>query len=312
MIAFGCSMTDPEQYEVRARPGIERTLEPDSQVFALQAAGSIFRSYSLIMQKAAELPDLEALVLVHQDAEIIDPRFCSKLREALADSEVGMVGCVGAVGARSIAWWEGDVTGGSAVCRYGEFGGGDIPAVAFGGAGVPHQVRTGPVDTIDGFIMALSPWAVRSLRFDESLGYLFGYDFDFCLQVRAVGRKVVTADLEVAHHHSLDLVTKNEAWIAAHIRAAEKWEGRFPHMDEQERESDWKRRARRAEAEAAAARLLVLSKELQRDALDEQLERRMLEVTHTVSWRITEPLRRMNRWRRALMRSRTPAINGSP
>ena len=81
-------------------------------------------------------------MLVHQDAEIVDPRFCSKLREVLSDPEVGVVGCVGAVGVRGIAWWEGEVSGGSAVCRYGEDGGGDIP-----GGGVRRRrdaARCGP------------------------------------------------------------------------------------------------------------------------------------------------------------------------
>jgi hypothetical protein len=310
MIAFGCSMTDPDLYALRARPGIERTVEPDSQVFAIQAAGPIFRSYNLIMEKAARFPDLEALVLVHQDAEIVDPGFCSKLRDAFADPEVGIAGCVGAVGARDIAWWDGEVSGGSAVCRYGEVGGGEIPAVAFGGEGTPRVVRTGRVDALDGFVMVLSPWAVRTLRFDESLGFLYGYDFDFCLQVRAAGREVVTADFEVVHHHSLDLVTENEPWIAAHIRTAEKWEGRMPHVEEPEGERDWRSRARRAEAEAAAARLLVLSKEMQRDAEDARFERRLEEVTGTISWRITEPLRRVNAWRRGWMERRAPAVHG--
>ena len=308
MIAFGCSMIDPGLYALRARPGIERTLEPDSQVFAIQAAGSIFRSYNLILEKAVALPGLEAVVLVHQDAEIVDPSFCSKVRGALADPEVGVVGCVGAVGARGTAWWEGDVSGGSAVCRYGEAGGGEIPAVAFGGEGTPLVARIGVVDTIDGFVMVISPWAVGAVRFDESLGFLYGYDFDYCLQVQAAGRKVVTADLEVVHHHSLDLVTDNEPWIAAHIRTAEKWEGRMPHVEE--READWTRRARRAEAEAAAARLLVLSKEMQRDAEEARFERRLEEVTRTFSWRITGPLRRVNSWRRRFKGRRAPAVQG--
>ncbi|HEY1273569.1 MAG TPA: glycosyltransferase [Thermoleophilaceae bacterium] len=307
MIAFGCSMTDPDLYALRAKAGVVRAMEPDSQVFAIQAAGPIFRSYNLLMQKAARIPDLEALVLVHQDAEIIDPRFCDKLREALADEEVAIVGCVGAVGAPGIAWWEGDVSGGSAVCRYGELGGGELPAVAFGGEGTPRDVRIGSVDTVDGFMLGLSPWAVRSLEFDESLGFLYGHDFDFCLQALASGRRVVTADLAVAHHHSLDLVTDNEPWIAAHVRTAEKWDGRMPHVEQREWNGDWRRRARRAEAEAAAARLLVLSKELQRDAQEEELERRRRDVTETLSWRVTEPLRRMNALRRGWRRRRDPA-----
>ena len=59
----------------------------------------------------------------------------------------------------------------------------------------PSFAKTGEVDAIDGFVMAVSPWAVRNLRFDESLGKIHGYDFDFCAQARAAGHKVVTADL---------------------------------------------------------------------------------------------------------------------
>jgi hypothetical protein len=307
MIAFGSSMTSPEAYERYAKPGILRTAEPDSEVYALQAAGSIFRSYNLMLDKAAAHRDLEALVLVHQDAEIIDPDFCSKLREVLRDPDVGVVGCVGAVGARSIAWWDGSVSGGSAVYRYGQLGGGDMPAVAWGGEQTPREVRTGEVETLDGFMLALSPWAARNLRFDESLGQLYGHDFDFCAQVRAAGRKVVTADLRVAHHHSLDLVLDNEPWVAAHIRVAEKWDGRLPGTTPQAGDGDWKRRARRAEAEAALARLVVRSKELQRDAREKEFEDRMQEVTGSVSWHITEPLRRLNALRKARRSKRREA-----
>ena len=311
MIAFGSSMTSPEAYERYAKPGILRAAEPDSEIYAFQAAGSIFRSYNLMLEKAAARPDLEALVLVHQDAEIIDPNFCSKLREVLRDPDVGVVGCVGATGAHSIAWWEGSVSGGSAVYRYGQLGGGDMPAVAWGGEETPREVRTGEVETLDGFMLALPSWTVRNLRFDESLGQLYGHDFDFCLQVRAAGRKVVTADLQVAHHHSLDLVLENEPWVAAHIRVAEKWDGRIPRATPENGDDDWKRRARRAEAEAALARLVVRSKELQRDAREKELEDRLAEVTASLSWRITEPLRRLNAVRKA-RRSSARQAAGSP
>jgi hypothetical protein len=288
VIAFGCSMTSPEVYERCAKPGIELVGEPDSVVFANAASGSLFRSYNLILDKAAACEDLEALVLVHQDAEIVDPDFCSKLRRALRDPQVGVVGCVGAVGVRSIAWWEGSVTWASSVYRYGEAGGGELaPVSELSGPG-----RTGEVDTVHGFVLGLSPWTVRNVRFDESLGLLHGYDFDFCLQVRAAGRKVVTEDFRVAHHHSLDLVTDPESWAEAHMRVAEKWDGRMPNVavDGQ----DWKQRARRAEAEAAAARLLLASKQLQADARAEEHQRRIKEVTDSTSWRITAPLRRIN------------------
>ena len=110
MIAFGTSITEPDIYRRCAERGFERVKEPDSVVIPHAAAGSIHRSYNLLLDKAAEQENLEAFVLAHQDAEIVEPRFCDVLREALSDPDVGVVGCVGAIGVRSIAWWEGSVT----------------------------------------------------------------------------------------------------------------------------------------------------------------------------------------------------------
>ena len=99
MIAFGCSITAPEIYERFARPGIEAVAEPGSPVLAYRAMSSLFRSYNLILDRAAPDEDLEALVLVHQDTELVDPGFCAKVREVLADPEVAVAGCIGALGA---------------------------------------------------------------------------------------------------------------------------------------------------------------------------------------------------------------------
>jgi hypothetical protein len=303
MIAFGSSITSPEFYRRCAEPGIRLAAEPDSEVLPFMAAGSLFRSYNLLLEKATELEDLEALVLVHQDAEIVDPDFCSKLRRALSDPDVGVVGCVGAIGVRSIAWWEGSVTWASFTHRYGELGGGELPAFSWKGEEPPPYAQTGEVETVDGFVLGLSPWTVRNIRFDESLGQLHGYDFDFCLQVRAAGRKVVTEDFQVVHHHSLDLVSDPDTWIEAHMRVAEKWDGRMPNVGVAA--GDWKQRARRAEAEAAATRAQVVAKELQSEARIAQLERDLSEISESISWRITEPLRRVNALRKAARRRRS-------
>jgi hypothetical protein len=298
MIAFATSITSPETYERCAEPGIRLAAEPDSEVLAYQAAGSIFRSYNLILDMASELDDLEALVLVHQDAEIDDPGFCRKLRTAIEDTDVGVVGCVGAIGVRNIAWWEGSVTWASFVHRYGELGGGEIEAFSWNGAeAMPAYARTGEVETVDGFVLALSPWVVRNVRFDESLGRLHGYDLDFCLQVRRAGKKVVTTDFQVIHEHSLNLLNNPEQWIEAHIRVAEKWEGEMPNIGHAA--GNWKERARRGEAEAAAARTQVMAEQLQSHARAKQLEDMLEEVHTSVSWRLTAPLRWLNARRRA-------------
>jgi hypothetical protein len=302
MIVFASSITDPDVYRKAAEPGIRLAAEPGSEVMANAAAGSIFRSYNLLMDSVAERDDLEALVLLHQDAEIADPDFCRKLRAALSEPDVGVVGCVGAIGVRSIAWWEGSVTWASFVHRYGELGGGELPAFSWNGEEMPAYARTGDVDTVDGFVLALSPWTVRNLRFDESLGQLHGYDFDFCLQARSAGRRVVTADFKVVHHHSLDLISDPETWIQAHMRIAEKWDGRMPHVGEAG--GTWKERARRAEAEAAATRAIAVSTQLKADARERQLERELGIVTESISWRLTDPLRRLNALRRRARRAR--------
>lgn len=308
MIAFGSSITSPEIYRACAEPGIRRVAEPDSEVFALMAAGSIFQSYNLLLDQAAACENLEAFVLVHQDAEIVDPAFCAKLRTALRDPDVGVVGCVGAIGVRSIAWWEGSVTWASFVHRYGELGGGDIPAFSWKADEMPPYSHTGEVETVDGFILGLSPWTVRNVRFDESLGQLHGYDFDFCLQVRAAARKIVTVDFGAIHHHSLELVGEPETWIAAHMRIAEKWEGNMPNVGTAP--GDWKQRARRAEAEAAATRAKVVTRQLQHEAEVKQLRHELQETTESVSWRLTAPLRRLNALRRRLRaRAGTPTAS---
>jgi GT2 family glycosyltransferase len=141
----------------------------------------------------------------------------------------------------------------------------------------------------------LSPWAIQKLRFDESLGQLHGYDFDFCQQVRAAGRKVVTADFKVVHHHSLDLVSNPESWVAAHMRLSEKWNTRP--------DGDWRRRALRAEAEASLARTQAVAAMMHADAKNRALERELDVMRESIGWRLTEPLRRANAMRRRLRRA---------
>ena len=298
MIAFGTSITAPDVYARCAQRGIELVAEPDSKVFAQPAAGSVFRSYNLIIEQAAACHGLDALVIIHQDAEIVDPNFCTKLRVALREPDVGLVGCVGAVDVRGIAWWEGSATWGSFVHRYQEFGGGEFPAFSWTNEKLPPYARTGEVDMIDGFVLGLSPWVVQNIRFDETLDVpLHGYDFDFCLQVRAAKRKVVTADFKVVHHHSLELLSDPDSYIEAHMKLAEKWAGWTPGVGGET--TDWKRRVRRAEAEAAVARLQGISKQLAADAREVNNNRALQEALTSISWRVTAPLRRLRSLSRA-------------
>lgn len=294
MIAFGCAITDEELYERCAAPGFRLASEPDTAILAHPAAGSIFRSYNMLLDRALERfgPEgLETLVLVHQDAEIIDPEFVPKVREALSDTDVAIVGCAGALDVRSIAWWEGSVTWASFTHKFDDHGGGEIAALSWIPEATPSFAETGSVDSIDGFVMAFSPWAIQNLRFDESIGTaLHGYDFDVCMQARAAGKRVVTASIRVIHHHSLTLVSEREGWIEAHIKLAEKWRESLPVVH-----ADWPARARRAEAELAMTRLQTGAGRLLLEQRIGQLERQLVAMETSLSWRLVRPLRWLSR-----------------
>ncbi|MGH3114503.1 MAG: hypothetical protein ACRDOP_13665, partial [Gaiellaceae bacterium] len=71
----------------------------------------------------------------------------------------------------------------------------------------------------------------------------------------------------------------------AHIRIAEKWDGRLPTPDRGT--VDWRQRALRAEAEAAAAKGEAVSAQMKYEAIERVLD----EVETSISWRLTAPLR---------------------
>jgi hypothetical protein len=294
MIAFGAAINEGEPYRRFAQPGIELAAEPDSEVFAFGAVGSISRSYNLLLDAAAGCQDLEALALVNPFLEITDRDFCAKVREALSAPDVAVAGSIGATGVRGIAWWEGSVVSAPIVHRYHEHGGGDRPAFSW----VHANPAPAEVETVDGQLLVLSPWAVRNVRFDESPHISQGYDLDYCLQVREAGHKVLAADIAVVHHRSLELVSDLDLWVEGHIAVATKWDGRMPGAPSEG--ETWKQRARRAEAEREAARAFAFSSALKLDARVLELERAFEQATSSLSWRLTAPLRRANRVRRGL------------
>jgi glycosyl transferase family 2 len=296
MIAFGCAIREPELYRRHAQPGIARAAEPDSLLIPQAAPRAPAASLNLILELAAAHHDLEALVLVDQETEILDPELARKLRDAFADPEVAVVGCAGAVGVRSIAWWEGDRAWVSSVHRSRELDGLELPALLaddWKRPEIPSGASGQEVDAVDGALMCLSPWAVRTIRFDETLGPRYGYDVDYCLQVRAAARKVLVADLRAAHYRPLGVIPDPDTWAEAHMRAAEKWDPR---------DSDWKAHARRAEGEAAAARLLSATKMYEAQAAAWQHERELDALTRRLSWRLTAPLRHAGQLARRVRR----------
>ncbi len=292
MLAFVCSVTDPDAFASCAGASIERLRARESiEEYVLSAVGSVARTYNLALDRIGAGDDLEGVVFIHQDAEIQSADFCERVRRALAQPEVGVVGMVGAQGTRTMAWWEGDATWDTFKLSYPDVPDDWIPQLAWrmgrGEIATPCEV-----DVLDGFVLVLSPDAVRTLRFDETLDAKHGYDADICRQAKAAGLRVMACDLGVVHHHEPDLVRDPDAWIEAQVLFAQKWR-EYPGADTREGlelETVW-----RIEAEAALARVVSASELLSAhaSAYAEELDRNRL--THTRSWKLTAPLRKIKR-----------------
>jgi len=288
LIAFGLAITEDEPYRRFAAPGIRRAAEPGAPVYAFASVWPLGRTYNLILDAAAARDDLEALVLLDPFAEIANPGFCDAIRRTFSDPGVAVAGCAGARGVRSLAWWRGDAICADVVHRYHDEGSGTLPGFSWANA----ARGTGDVDVVDGLVLALSPWAVRNLRFDEELIHGYGFDVDYCLEARARGRRVVVADVSVTDHRPTELISNLGIWTEAHKQLAAKWEGRWPAGSDPR---PWKERARRAEAEREAARAQAVSRELAAEAREKSLERSLEEATGSLGWRLTAGLRRLNR-----------------
>ncbi len=182
MLAYGVCIGSRERYEALAAPALRDlggvVIEADDQ-------RSICSAYNAILDAVADEPDIEGLVLLHEDVTIESAAFIAAIRTELADPDVAVVGAIGALRPASLRWWQGEGRG-----RVRDSSG----LVDFGGG--RHDV-----DVLDGLCLVLSPWATRHLRFDESAFDGFhGYDSDICLQARAAGRRVRVTDLPITHH----------------------------------------------------------------------------------------------------------------
>ncbi len=187
MFVFATCVGTPETYRRRALPGLRKVAEADSLVVEATAeSGSIFTAYDEILDAVAALDGVEALVLLHEDVELLDERFCATVRTRLAASpDAAVIGAIGASDVRSLAWWEGRGAGHVVETR---------GTVDFG----RHPCT---VDTVDGLLMALSPWAIANLRYGDGHPAGFhGYDAELCFAARAAGREVWVEQLPLVHH----------------------------------------------------------------------------------------------------------------
>lgn len=199
-IAIGCCVGSWEKF---ARWVAPRAFGP---VLGLSGQSSICDAYNSIID-AFKTQGVDALVLVHDDLEITDLDAERKVREALDDPSVAIVGVDGGRGVQSISWWDYAPIGHQAT---------DSGLVDFG-------QRSGDVDYIDGTFIALSRWAMENLRFDTEYGF-HGYE-DVCLAAKAAGKRVVAIDLDTHHHATLGFRSAevHRQWAEANALFKRKW-----------------------------------------------------------------------------------------
>jgi hypothetical protein len=187
MIAFGVAISDQEAFDALALPGIMRAAESDSQILRRKGM-SIQAAYNEILDEAAAMPDLEGVVLLHQDLELTDDSAGDRLRRLFRDPHVGLVGPLGARNVTPHLW-----PAPEGICG------------TFREPGHDLRLSSGPqrVAVLDGILLALAPWVVRGLRFNMALAKGFhGYDVDLCLRVRAHGGTSLCDDIPYFHHRT--------------------------------------------------------------------------------------------------------------
>jgi GT2 family glycosyltransferase len=219
MIAFGTAVTKLEEYQRVALPAIGRAAEGDSVILRRDGL-SLQTAYNEMLDEAAAIPGIEALVLLHQDAEICDPDFVGKIRRRLAsDERIAMIGPVGARAVRTLAQTAGESFGRARVEILG------VERWLY----TAHPWGAHEVDSLDGFLMVLSPWAIRELRFDLRFERDFhGYDVDICFEARRRGATVVVDELDAVHRHDGQFMTPGRPWARTAVRWKKKWKHRLP------------------------------------------------------------------------------------
>lgn len=186
MFVYGVCIGTEEKYASFARLGLE-AFATDSRRIEIRNQSSIFAAYNSILDEVLAMgPAIEGLILLHEDVELREP-IEAKLRNEFSDETVAIVGAIGGRGVESVRWSRAKDTFGHAPDTF--YGEND------------HGGGFHDVDIVDGLLIAMSPWAVRTLRFDETTFSGFhAYDADISMQAGAAGRRVRVAEFELLHH----------------------------------------------------------------------------------------------------------------
>ena len=205
-LAYGVCVGPSDKFERFALPGIQ-AVDPGAPILVRNGQRSIFEAYNSMIDEAILL-GVDGLVLIHDDVLLRDIDFASKVGSLLVDPTIGIVGAIGASDIKSVEWWWYETRGTvEEIDRLIDFGRG-----------------TFDVDVVDGLLIAMSPSAMRQLRFDEERFTGFhGYDVDIGMQAKHAGLRVVVTDLDVFHDTVPGRITDRSAHLLADQIWRRKW-----------------------------------------------------------------------------------------
>lgn len=183
-----------------------------SPLLALSGQRSIVAAYNVMLDyfafTAPFREELEAVILQHDDVEVIDYDVHEKILAEFEDPNVALVGVAGGGDGNGLAWWTQDPIGHQRT---------DVMNIDFG-------VRTGEVTLLEGSFLAFSPAAIHTLRFDPLFTGFHGYD-EISKQAHHNGHRVVVADIATWHHNRMGFKSpaSHQEWIEANRLYQEKW-----------------------------------------------------------------------------------------
>lgn len=230
MIAYGCVIGSEDRFNEQANAGIS-LVSGGFEPFTVRGASSIFVALNELCDRAREIPDVEALVLPHDDLQLLDPGFETKLRRELEEPDVAVIGAIGGEGVRDMGWWNCENAHGGARWQapdgappFGSIPGGWDTEIGPG--------TTGDVDAVDGMLLIITRLGLERLRFDERLGPGFhGYDADICFQALEQGLRVRAMPIDCIHFNDgVPSERDRDAWKLANARFRRKWESRWPPL----------------------------------------------------------------------------------
>jgi hypothetical protein len=173
-----------------AVPGI-RSADPGARILVVRGARSIFAAYNQLLDEARAIPDVDSIMLIHDDVELLPGDWLARLSPLIADPTVGLIGVIGGSDHPRMFWWQGRTDGHLEDNQRGL---------------IEHSTGTHDVDTVDGLLLLLTGEAFLRIRFDQATyGKAFhGYDADVSAQVRAMGLRVVVTDMGVRHLNNVE------------------------------------------------------------------------------------------------------------